>query len=135
MVNNLNQLTIKQVVDGLHNHQFTSEELTSSCLEKIKLLNPQINAFISVLEEDALIAAKASDERRQKQELLSGIDGIPIALKDNLCMAGTKTTAASKILENFIAPYNATVVEKLKNAGAIILGKTNLDEFAMGSST
>lgn len=131
----LNKLTISKAVELLSNKEITSLELTKACLESAKNKNTELNAYITLLEKEALQTAQKSDERRQNEEPLSIIDGVPLAIKDNLCMSGIKTTAASKILENFIAPYNATVVEKLQNAGAIILGKTNLDEFAMGSST
>jgi len=132
---NLNNLTIKEASEKLQNNEITSVQLTEACLDKIEKRNPELNAFITVLEKEALELAEASDERRAKGDILSPIDGVPIALKDNMCMLGTKTTAASKILENFMAPYDATVVTKLKDAGAVILGKTNMDEFAMGSST
>lgn len=131
----LNRLTIKEASEKLKNKEITSVELTEACLLEIEKQNPKIKAFITVLRKEALEAAKASDERCKKGEHLSEIDGIPIAIKDNMCMAETKTTAGSKILADFIAPYDATVAKKLKDAGAVIIGKTNLDEFAMGSST
>lgn len=128
-------MTIKEAAEKLKSGEITSVELTKQYLSKIKELNPKINAYISVLDTLAMEAADASDFRRKNGEVLSEIDGVPIAIKDNMAMEGTKTTAGSKILENFISPYDATVIEKLKNAGAVILGKTNMDEFAMGSST
>lgn len=131
----LNELTIKEVSEKLTSSEITSVELTEACLRAIDEKNPDINAFITVLKDEAMEAAKASDERRKSGQTLSQIDGIPIAVKDNMCMLDTKTTAASKILENFVAPYDATVISKLKAAGAVIIGKTNMDEFAMGSST
>ncbi|MCF0223546.1 MAG: Asp-tRNA(Asn)/Glu-tRNA(Gln) amidotransferase subunit GatA [Fibrobacter sp.] len=93
-----------------------------------------LNAYISVLSDYALEKAKESDKRRAEGKSLGALDGIPVAIKDNMCLTGTRTTAASKILENFVAPYTATAVEKLEAAGAVIVGKTNMDEFAMGSS-
>ena len=135
MNKNLNQLTIKEASEKLKVGAMTSEELTDDVLRRIKEINPKLNAFILFWENEARAAAKASDERRKTGQELSEIDGIPLAVKDNMCMKDTVTTAGSKILENFISPYDATVIIKLKNAGAIIIGKTNMDEFAMGSST
>lgn len=126
---------MKEASEKLKKGEITSVELTKQYLERIKKLNPKINAFITVLEDEAMKMAEESDRRREDGNILSAIDGMPIAIKDNMAMEGTKTTAASKILENFISPYDATVVSKLKKAGAVILGKTNMDEFAMGSST
>ena len=131
----LNQLTIKGASEKLKNGEITSIDLTRACLEHAGNFNPEINAFISFLEKEAMEAAEESDNRRKNGQVLFEIDGIPIALKDNMAMAGTVTTAGSKILENFKSPYDATVVKKLKDAGAVIIGKTNMDEFAMGSST
>lgn len=131
----ITKLTLKEAIEKLKSGEVTSVELTEYYLKRIKELNPKINAYITVFEKEALEAAELSDQRRKDNSLLSEIDGCPIAIKDNMAMAGTKTTAASKILENYISPYDATVVSKLKNAGAVILGKTNMDEFAMGSST
>ena len=131
----LNKLNLKESIEKLKNGEITSAELTEACFSEIEKSDKDINAFISTMKEEAMKMAQASDERRKNGQILSEIDGVPIAIKDNMCMEGTKTTAASKILENFVAPYDATVVVKLKNAGAVIIGKTNLDEFAMGSST
>ena len=93
-----------------------------------------LNAYISTCKERALKAAAATDERHRNGKSLSALDGIPIAVKDNMCIEGVKTTCASRILENFVSPYTATAVAKLEAAGAIVIGKTNMDEFAMGSS-
>ena len=125
-------MTIKKASEKLKKGEITSVELTKVCLEKIKKENPKINAFITVTEDLALKQAEESDKRAKKLSLL---DGIPIAVKDNMCTEGVRTTAGSKILDNFIPPFDATVVRKLKEAGAVIVGKTNMDEFAMGSST
>ncbi|MDR3000737.1 MAG: Asp-tRNA(Asn)/Glu-tRNA(Gln) amidotransferase subunit GatA [Fibromonadaceae bacterium] len=94
----------------------------------------ELNAYISVCKERALKQAQAADERKKSGKSLSVLDGVPVAVKDNMCVEGTKTTCASKILENFVSPYTATVVAKLEAAGAVIIGKTNMDEFAMGAS-
>lgn len=111
----------------------TSESLTRQSLAKIEETKG-MNAFLSVMSERALTNAKASDERRKAGKLLGPLDGIPLAIKDNLCLEGTRTTCGSHILENFVSPYTSTAVERLEKAGAILVGKTNMDEFAMGSS-
>ena len=131
---NLNQLTITEARDGLKNKKFSSFELTNACLERIKLVDPKINAFITVLEKEALEQAKNADEKIASGGV-SPLLGIPISIKDNFCTKGIRTTAASKVLNDFIPPYDATVVKKLKDAGAIIIGKTNMDAWAHGSST
>ncbi|OGY42873.1 MAG: aspartyl/glutamyl-tRNA amidotransferase subunit A [Candidatus Buchananbacteria bacterium RIFCSPHIGHO2_01_FULL_39_14] len=129
---NLNQLTIKQANDGLKKKEFSSVELTQACLEQIKKTDKKLGAFITITEDLALTQARAVDK---KGDFSKSLAGIPVAIKDIFCTAGVKTTAASKILENYIPPYSATVVEKLIEQGAVILGKTNMDEFACGSST
>ncbi len=131
----LNKLTLKGAAEKLKKGEITSVELTESCFKQIKKLEPKIKAFITITEDEATKQAKESDARRAKGETKSEIDGIPIAVKDIFCTKGVKTTAGSKILQNFIPPYESTVTHKLKTSGAVILGKTNMDEFAMGSST
>ncbi len=128
-------MTIKEAREQLKNDKITSVELTKQYLDKIENTEPKIHAFISVLKDEAMKMAEESDKRRKEGEVLSDIDGIPIAVKDNMAMKGTVTTAGSKILENFKPPFDATVIAKLKDAGVVIIGKTNMDEFAMGSST
>ncbi len=125
--------TIAEMALGLERGDFTSTELTQHYLNRIKQFNSQTQAFITITEEQALAAAKQADARIQNKQA-GKLTGIPIAHKDIFCTKGIKTTCASKMLDNFIAPYNATVVEKLNNAGTVMLGKTNMDEFAMGSS-
>jgi len=124
--------TIAELAKGLRSGEFSSVELTTAFLGRIKQ-HSSLNAYITVTEELALQKAEAADARLAKgsAELLTGI---PIAQKDIFCTEGVKTSCGSKILDNFIAPYNATVVEKFNNAGAVMLGKLNMDEFAMGSS-
>lgn len=129
----LNELTIKQAREGLKTKKFSSVELTKACLEQIKKHNKSLNAFITVTEKEALEQAKAADELISSGQDLPLL-GIPIALKDLFSTKGIKTTAGSKVLENYIPTYDATVVRKLKDAGAIIIGKTNLDAWAHGSS-
>lgn len=132
---NLNELTIEQAHDGLAAKKFTSVDLTSACLEQIKKLNKKLNAFITVTEKEALEQAKTIDKKIAKGGKIGVLEGVPVAIKDNMLVKDIRSTAGSKILENYVASYDATVVEKLKAAGAVILGKTNLDEFAMGAST
>jgi len=128
----MHNLTIADLAKGLRSGEFSSVELTQAFLDRIKQ-HHYLNAYITVTDESALQAAKAADLR-----LASGnaepLTGIPIAQKDIFCTQGVKTTCGSKMLDNFIAPYNATVVDKLNQAGAVMLGKLNMDEFAMGSS-
>lgn len=133
----LNQLTIHEATDGLKGKKFSSFELVSACLARIKKLESKLNAFITVCEEEALEQAEKADETlsqglktKDQRPLL----GIPLALKDLYSTKGIKTTAASRVLENYIPPYDATVVGKLKEAGAIIIGKTNHDAWGHGSS-
>jgi len=127
----LNYLTIKKVLIGLKDKQFSSVELVNDCLEQIK--KKDLNAFITVCEKEALEQAKQADELIKAGQDLPLL-GIPIAAKDIFSTKGIRTTASSKVLENYIPEYDATVIAKLKNAGAIIIGKTNCDAWAHGSS-
>ena len=126
---------VHELSQGLERGEFSSEELTRTFLDRIAGTGPEVNAYISVQEEAALDMARAADERRRKAEGVSPLTGIPIALKDLLCTHGVRTTCGSKILRNYVAPYDATAVARLREAGAVFLGKTNMDEFAMGSSS
>lgn len=130
----LNELTIKEAREGLKAKKFSSVELTKDCLDRIKKLEPKLNAFVTVTEKEALRQAQGADVLI-KQGAEKPLLGIPISIKDNFCTKGIRTTASSKVLDSFIPPYDATVVAKLKNAGMILLGKTNLDAWAHGSST
>lgn len=128
-------LTIHESKRMLESGEITSYELTKAYIDRIKKIDPIIQAYVTVCDEEALEQAKIIDEKRKNGEKLGSLAGIPIGIKDNMCIKGIKTTCSSKMLENFVAPYTATVIEKLENEGAIILGKLNMDEFAMGAST
>jgi len=127
----LTELTIVQAHEGLKNKEFTSVDLTKAYLEKIK--KSDLNSYLSITEELALAQAEEADKKIATGEFPM-LCGIPCAIKDAIMVEGQKCTAASKILENYVAPYDATVIKKLKEQGAVILGKTNLDEFTMGAS-
>lgn len=126
--------TLKTLRAKLESGEASAVSLAKSALERAEETK-ELNAFITVLGDRALEKAEAADKRRASGAVLGPLDGLPIAVKDNLCLLGTRTTAASKILGNFEAPYTATALEKLETAGAVIIGKTNMDEFAMGSSS
>ncbi len=115
--------------------EVSSREITESVLKRIDAKEASVNAFITVTDEIALKQADEADKRFQKKEDVPILNGIPIAIKDNLCTLGVKTTCGSNILNNFIPSYNATAVEKVLKSGGVLIGKTNLDEFGMGSST
>ncbi|MDN6857877.1 Asp-tRNA(Asn)/Glu-tRNA(Gln) amidotransferase subunit GatA [Pseudomonas sp. CAN2814] len=129
----LHQLTLAEVARGLADKQFSAQELATALLARIQQLDPQLNSFITVTEEIALAQAKAADERRAKGES-GALLGAPIAHKDLFCTQGVRTSCGSKILDAFVSPYDATVVERLADAGTVSLGKLNMDEFAMGSA-
>ncbi|MGB9780384.1 Asp-tRNA(Asn)/Glu-tRNA(Gln) amidotransferase subunit GatA [Caldanaerobacter sp.] len=130
----LYNLTIHELKKLLHKREVSAKEVTESYLERIKEVEPKIDALVTVTEEFALQRAKIADEMIKKGEA-KDLTGIPVIIKDNISTEGIRTTCSSKMLENYIPPYNATVVERLLGDGAVILGKSNLDEFAMGSST
>ena len=129
----MQQLTLAEIARALAAKEFSASELSSHLLARIKALDPQLNSFISLTEELALSQAKAADARRANGEQ-GALLGAPIAHKDLFCTQGIRTSCGSKILDNFKAPYDATVVDKLAAAGTVTLGKLNMDEFAMGSS-
>lgn len=129
----MHQYTIAELMSGLRNREFSSTELTQHYLERIKHYDSQFNSYITVSEERALAAAQQADNLLAKNNS-DPLCGIPIAHKDLFCTEGTLTTCGSKMLSNFVPPYSATIVEHLESAGAVSLGKTNMDEFAMGSS-
>ncbi|NOY71995.1 MAG: Asp-tRNA(Asn)/Glu-tRNA(Gln) amidotransferase subunit GatA [Gammaproteobacteria bacterium] len=125
--------TLAQISAALHAKKISSEELTRDYLTRIKSFDGSINAYITVTEEEAIANAQRADKLFAKGEA-GALTGVPIAHKDIFCTQGVRTSCASKMLDNFIAPYNATCVAKLADAGVVSLGKTNMDEFAMGSS-
>src|SRR3989344_4837281 len=126
-------LTISQIKQGLGNKDFSCVDLVNHYYRKIGE-QADLNAYITLTKEEALAEAKKVDEKIGGGEKLGSLAGVPMAVKDIILTKGIKTTAGSRILANYIAPYDATVVRKLKTEGAILLGKTNCDEFAMGSS-
>jgi aspartyl-tRNA(Asn)/glutamyl-tRNA(Gln) amidotransferase subunit A len=132
--NNLYDLTVHEAHELLKVKKFSSVELTQVCLAHVKQVEPKVRAIVTVTEEAALQTAREADERIA-QGNISPLTGIPTLIKDNMCTKGIRTTCSSKMLENFIPPYNATVIEKLNAAGMVLIGKANMDEYAMGSST
>ena len=128
-------LTVSELARGLENGSFSSEAVTDAYLENIALQNSTLNVFLEVFGDTAREEARASDRRRREGKPLSRLDGVPFAVKDNLCVEGRLCTCASRMLENYRSSYTATAVRRLQEAGMPLLGRVNLDEFAMGSST
>ena len=128
------QLTIHEASQLLRDKKLSSLELTKACLERIRQLEPKVHALVTVTDELALSQAKKADRLIAKGKT-QPLTGIPVVIKDNMCTKGVRTTCSSKMLENFVPPYEATVVERLNSCGAVTIGKANMDEFAMGSST
>jgi aspartyl-tRNA(Asn)/glutamyl-tRNA(Gln) amidotransferase subunit A len=129
----MHRMTLAGISRALQAREFSSAELVRHLLDRIERLDGELNSFITVTGESALAAARAADAARARGEA-GPLAGVPIAQKDIFCTAGVKTSCGSRMLDNFISPYDATVVEKLNAAGVVMLGKTNMDEFAMGSS-
>ena len=132
---NITELTVHELQQKLKSKELTIKEIMESYCERINEKEPEVEAFVTTYLEEAKAKAQEVQEKIDNGEKLGKYAGIPIGIKDNLCMKGTKTTCSSKMLENFVSPYDATVIEKLKDENIISLGKLNMDEFAMGSST
>ena len=126
--------TLTELAADLAAKRVSAVELAKHFLARIERFDDALNAFVTVTADEALKQAKAADERRARGDATS-LTGIPLAHKDIFCTAGVKTSCGSKMLDNFVAPYDATVIERFANSGAVMLGKTNMDEFAMGSSS
>jgi aspartyl-tRNA(Asn)/glutamyl-tRNA(Gln) amidotransferase subunit A len=131
----IRDMTALEIGDKIKKRELSCREAAGDYLDAIRNEGQTVNAYITVMEEEAYRQAEAVQRRIDQGEDLSPLAGVPIAVKDNICTKGTKTTAASKMLNNFIPPYDATVIERLYQGGAVIIGKTNLDEYAMGGST
>ncbi|REJ34989.1 MAG: Asp-tRNA(Asn)/Glu-tRNA(Gln) amidotransferase GatCAB subunit A [Bacillota bacterium] len=131
----LHDLTVRELRQRLAAKEVSSAEVTEHVLRRIEQLDPHVGAYLTVTADQALAAAKAADEARARGEAVHPLAGVPGGLKDNIVTEGVRTTAGSRVLENWTPPYDATVVRRLKDAGVPVLGKTNMDEFAMGSST
>lgn len=131
----LNSLTIHALSEKLSKKEVSSVEATKAYLERIGAVDTRIKAFLIVTADEALRQAEEADKRRAQNNNVTPLTGVPVSVKDIFCTKGIRTTCASKILEGFVPPYDSTVVARLKEAGAVILGKNNMDEFAMGSST
>ena len=132
---NLYEYTAHELAEMLNKKEISSEELTKAYYDRIKEKDEEVKAYVSLIEDKALKRAKQVDEKRAKNENVKKYAGIPIGIKDNMCIRNTKTTCSSKMLENFVSPYNATVIDKLNSEDLVFLGKLNMDEFAMGGST
>ncbi len=131
----ITELTVHELQDKLKNKELTITEITKAYVDRINEKEKDVEAFITLTTDEAMKKADIIEKKINNREIDGDLAGIPIGIKDNMCTQGVKTTCASKMLENFVAPYNATVVEKINNENMISLGKTNMDEFAMGSST
>lgn len=129
------QLTAVEIAEGVKKRRFSAEAVVSAYLERIAATDGDIHSFLTVMSDEALQQARDIDRRIAMNENVGPLAGVPIAVKDNICTRGVRTTAASRMLEDFIPPFDATVIQRLRDADAVIIGKTNLDEFAMGSST
>lgn len=131
----IDKLTALEIKEGVQSGRFSCEEIVGELYKRINNVDKNINAYLTLCEESALETARRIDSKVKNGEKLGKMAGIPIAIKDNICTDGIRTTCASKMLEDFIPPYDATIIKRLKEEDAIIIGKTNMDEFSMGSSS
>ena len=131
----ITRLTVHELMEKLEKNELTSEEVTKAYVDRINEKEKDVKAFVTTTCDEALEKAKEIDAKKKAGEKMNSFAGIPIGIKDNMCTKGVRTTCSSRMLEDFIAPYDATVVEKLNDEGIISLGKLNMDEFAMGAST
>ena len=135
MAQKIVDMTVTELSESLRSRKLSAEEAAKAYLDQIEKREPEVGAYLTVARETALEKAKEVDRKRLKGEELPLLAGVPAGIKDNICTKGVKTTCASRMLENFLPPYDATVIEKLKDCHMVMLGKLNMDEFAMGSTT
>ena len=135
MTKRLNELTITEAARGLRAKEFSVRDLWEACIEAAQTRNPELNAYLEIFDADDEAIAAAQERLGREGDAAPLLCGIPLAMKDNILIEGKVASASSKLLENYRATYDASVTRKLKNAGALFVGRTNMDEFAMGSST
>ena len=131
----LHELTARETADNIRSNEVTAEECVQAVFERIHDLEDKVNAFVTLVEKEALKKAREIDRKVSQGKSLGKLAGVAIAVKDAICTQGIPTTCSSRMLENFVPPYDAEVIERIKREDGLIIGKTNMDEFAMGSST